>query len=178
MNTPEGRMAEASIIKSLATQTKRTNQHNSGTPIQRLSRMIAFGASDCWYWIGSVDALGYGRFAALGEVKAHRAAYRSFNGPIPSGMFVLHRCDTRCCVNPAHLMLGTQADNMRDMAQKGRNKSIPKHGESNPMAKLTAEKVFEIRRRVLAGETQRSMCAEFGVSPMTISRAVRKESWQ
>lgn len=171
-------MAEAAALKFAASSRRKTNQHSSGTPLQRLTRMLAFGASDCWYWTGSVDALGYGRFAALGENKAHRASYRLFNGPIPAGMSVMHKCDTRCCVNPEHLTLGTQADNVRDMVQKGRGKTVPLPGERNPMAKLTAEKVSEIRRRVSAGETQKAMCAEFGVSPMTVSRAVRGETWQ
>lgn len=171
-------MAEAAHIRTSAPPRKRTNGATSGTPLERFKRLVAFGSSDCWYWIGSTDALGYGRFLAVGESRAHRASYRLFKGDIPSGKFVMHKCDTRCCVNPDHLTIGTQADNVRDMVQKGRARTVPLLGERNPMAKLTAENVAEIRRRVAAGEKQKSMCAIFGVSPMTVSRAVRGETWQ
>lgn len=73
--------------------------------------------SACWLWLGFTDDLGYGR---LRTTTAHRAAYRLLIAPIPKGLHVLHRCDTRCCINPAHLFLGTHQDNMRDMAEKGR----------------------------------------------------------
>lgn len=176
--SPEMRMQEAMLIKKSIAPRKRTNQHSSGTVIDRFERMVAIGSSDCWYWTGSVNRLGYGVFVALNETKAHRVAYKLFHGSIPNGMFVLHKCDTRCCVNPSHLMLGTQTDNMRDMAKKGRCKSIPLPGEKNPQAKLTAFQVQEIRSRVQNGETQKSMCAIFNVSPMTISRVVRGETWK
>lgn len=171
-------MLEAARIKACSPPRPRTNQKSSGTPRERFNRMVAVGSSDCWYWIGSVDALGYGRFLALGENRAHRASYRLFKGDIPNGKFVMHTCDTRCCVNPDHLILGTQADNVKDMVQKGRNRTVKLCGERNPMSKLTAENVAEIRRRVAHGEKQKSMCAIFNVSPMTISRVVRGELWQ
>lgn len=176
--SPELRMKEAMLIKQSIAPRKRTNQHSSGTTIERFERMIAVGSSDCWYWTGSVNRLGYGIFVALNETKAHRVAYKLFCGEIPEGLFVLHKCDTRCCVNPDHLMLGTQADNVKDMVSKGRAKQIPLYGEKNPQSKLTVSQVKEIRCRVKNGETQRSMCTIFGVSPMTISRLVRGETWK
>jgi hypothetical protein len=176
--TPEGRMMEASLLKQLF-HKKGTNQHTS--PKDMLTRFmshVVFGASDCWYWIGYQDPFGYGRFTYPNENKAHRAAYRMFVGEVPSGMKVLHKCDTRCCVNPEHLFVGTQADNVHDMVAKKRNKNIPLHGERNPMSKLTRQQVDEIRSRVASGETQRSMCKVFNVSPMTVSRIIRKELWK
>jgi hypothetical protein len=74
---------------------------------------------DCWEWQGYVDKLGYGR---LGKKRAHRMSYEKHKGPIPAGLMVCHSCDNRKCINPEHLWIGTQTDNMRDMAAKGRSR--------------------------------------------------------
>ena len=76
--------------------------------------------ADCWVWQGPCFK-GYGYLGNNSKVfLAHRFAYESMNGPIPQGMFVLHRCDNRPCVNPSHLWLGTAKDNIRDCIAKGR----------------------------------------------------------
>lgn len=74
----------------------------------------------CWLWTKGTHKYGYGFFKYAGDVTAHRAGYRLYRGPIPEGMHVLHRCDVPQCVNPDHLFLGTQVDNNKDCAQKGR----------------------------------------------------------
>lgn len=81
--------------------------------------------SGCWLWLGKMDSGGYGviRKGPAKEqrsYRAHRLFYEEYVGPIPEGLWVLHRCDVRCCVNPNHLFLGTRADNMNDMYAKGR----------------------------------------------------------
>lgn len=74
--------------------------------------------SGCWIWTGRVmERNGYG---TLGRNLAHRISWKLHSGPIPKGLYVLHRCDVSCCVNPEHLFLGTQLDNVRDMMAKGR----------------------------------------------------------
>jgi hypothetical protein len=78
----------------------------------------------CWDWLGAVMGKGYGVLKKPGErlnVSAHRAAYELANGPIPDRMHVLHRCDRPRCCNPAHLFIGTNADNVADMMAKGRH---------------------------------------------------------
>lgn len=76
----------------------------------------------CWKWVGAKNHNGYGIVSKRsGNCLAHRVSWSLLNGDIPEGQHVLHKCDVRDCVNPDHLFLGTQADNMRDMVQKGRS---------------------------------------------------------
>ena len=86
--------------------------------------------TDCWFWKASIDVNGYGQFGlAPGQfgaktwtmAKAHRVAWLLTNGEIPAGMFLCHKCDMPRCVNPSHLFLGTQTDNMRDCVAKDRH---------------------------------------------------------
>ena len=77
----------------------------------------------CWKWIGATTSSGYGCIG-LGrrrKLQAHRVSYELYVGEIPEGRMVLHRCDNPPCCNPDHLFIGTQTDNMRDAARKGRN---------------------------------------------------------
>jgi hypothetical protein len=101
-----------------------------GTPVERFwAKVDKDTPGGCWEWMASVfvDRYGYGKFNEGTShddnrtVYAHRFAYELESGPIPDGMHVLHQCDNPPCVNPAHLRLGTHADNMREMVERNRD---------------------------------------------------------
>lgn len=125
---------------------------------------------DCWEWTGGRDSRGYGsiRVARTG-IGAHRLAWQVAYGPIPPGMAVLHRCDNPPCVRPAHLFLGSQADNNRDMRDKGRHQS----------SRLSAGDVRLIRSlHAAGGTTQVDLGRRFGVTQFTIWMVVHRKSWR
>lgn len=96
------------------------------TADERFVIRVAYGLG-CWEWMGSYFGTGYGQFTVrMGRTRknwiAHRYAWARTFGPIPDGLWVLHRCDNPKCVRPDHLFLGTHADNMADMKAKGRGR--------------------------------------------------------
>ena len=132
-------------------------------------------ATGCLEWTATTGRWGYGRTTMDGRtVYAHRAAWIVAHGPIPDGLFVCHTCDNTGCVNVRHLFLGTHADNMRDMVEKGRAHPGEKHGR----AKLTDDQALTIRRRRAAGERGVDLAREYGVTTRTITRIVRGENWR
>ena len=137
-------------------------------------------ASGCWFWTAGKNPSGYGVFYLSKErqaIKAHRVSYEIEFGRIPKGKLCCHKCDNPSCVRPSHLFLGTDADNMRDMAQKGRNRYAVRRGVKNPKAKLDPEKVREIRR--LYGTMPIvSMAEKFNVSWPTIYHAAIRKTWK
>jgi hypothetical protein len=130
----------------------------------------------CWLWTGTVLPFGHGLIGrggrGTGMARAHRVAWELFRGPIPTGLQVCHRCDVPCCVNPDHLFLGTQRDNITDMINKGRRRA-----DRRWVSKLTPEQVGEIKRRLATGERCCDLAPMFGVSDETISAIRRGHSW-
>jgi hypothetical protein len=127
--------------------------------------------SGCWEWAKSLNSHGYGQLAVGGKRPeiASRAAYAAWVGPILDGAYVCHRCDNPPCINPKHLFLGADLDNISDMNRKGRHS----HGERKPNHKLTDAQVAEIRARYAAGGIfQRELAAAFGVSQQLVQMLV------
>jgi hypothetical protein len=133
------------------------------------------GPDDCWEWTASTHyRKGYGQFWAGGTMQlAHRYAYYLATGEKPGELCVLHTCDNPPCCNPAHLWLGTVADNNRDMADKDRAAKGEDHGSS----KLTERDIQEIRDWYEAGELQKDIAATYGISRRQVSRIVNKKNW-
>jgi hypothetical protein len=97
-------------------------------------------------------------------------------GPIAEGLFVCHKCDVPACVNPEHLFLGTNAENIKDMWRKGRGNS-PK-GEQNGSAKLTDNKVREIRRLYALGNiSMRQLAIDFNIAYLQINHIIHRYAW-
>jgi hypothetical protein len=127
----------------------------------------------CWIWTGRKHGgrrakTGYGQVAHNNKfLLAHRAAWLLFHGPIPSGMMVCHKCDVRLCVNPEHLYLGTNADNMRDRSQRGYVHQM----------RLDEAKVREMRQLRQQGWSWRGLAARYGVHHNAIVEATMGRSW-
>jgi hypothetical protein len=129
----------------------------------------------CWVWIGTTTVRGYGQIISNNRKHyAHRASYEAFIGEIPKGMHVCHACDNVYCVNPAHLFLGTQKQNLEDMARKGRSTK----GERNPMSKLNKEDVKDIKHLFSTGLSDSEISIEFGVCRQTINNIRNGKVWK
>lgn len=128
---------------------------------------------ECWLWTGGTRPNGYGRIKIKRKFWAtHCLAYELAHGPIPPGLFVLHSCDVRLCVNPAHLHVGTHQQNMNEMKERDRHDCV--YGSVHYAAKLTSAQVIEIRDLYATGlYLQREIAVRFGVTQSVISRLTR-----
>lgn len=144
---------------------------------------IEFGApSDCWLWTAATANKGYGTVRAGGKLRgAHRVAYEAAHGEgSAAGLVVRHRCDTPACVNPVHLEIGTHADNVRDMMERGRHVAPGLKGGANASAKLTEDDVRTIRTAYVRGSRThglRALARPLGVDHSLIRKIVRHELW-
>jgi len=151
--------------------------------VRFVSKVVTGKEDECWPFVGSVDKCGYGRFhtslTSGSQILAHRAAFAIEHGYLPEA--VCHHCDNPPCCNPAHLFGGTQMDNNRDMAAKGRNK-VPRlaaRGERHHSAKITNSDASAIRiAYAQGGITQYALAGMYGVSQRTIAKIVTRVSFQ
>jgi len=142
----------------------------------RFGKQFTTGLSwGCWLWTGPCDEHGRARFKCNGfKFIAARVAYFVSTGRDPRHRKVLHSCDNAKCVRPSHLWLGSQADNIADMNQKGRHGRTGARGQLQPNAKLTPRQVRIIRKSRLPNV---ALANRFNVNPSLISRVKRREAW-
>lgn len=140
--------------------------------------IVRDGLDECWIWTGSVHKrTKYGYFCLPGRMgcEAHRVSWMIHRGDIPDGMYVLHICDNRPCVNPDHLFVGTAGDNMRDCVAKGRRKHL--RGERIGLSKLTDDQVHKILGRIANGEPLKRIAMDYGVKGNTLSSLKSGVTW-
>lgn len=153
-------------------------------------KVYILGYDDCWIWEGKVSSGGYGQIFLGSEshpqlqprcyVQVTHAAWYIYKGDWPSERVnVCHKCDNPICVNPRHLFLGTQANNLEDMRNKGRG-FVPeaKIGSAHPLSRLSEEQIIKIRERRNCGETLTFLAEVFEVSVSTIFRVVHRHSYK
>lgn len=126
------------------------------------------GADECWEWLGA-RRRGYGVFRSDSVVvSAHRYMWTAFNGPVPEGMKVLHKCNNSGCVNPHHLYLGTSKDNMEDMVKAG-----------NSTRSLTNDQVTSMRRDYASGKfIYEELGKKYGVDRRIISPIILRRTYK
>lgn len=132
-------------------------------------------ADRCWEWSATRDKRGYGVVGIdYRMVFAHRLSYEILVGPIPDGLLTRHTCDNPPCVNPAHLLLGTDADNSDDKVRRWRHT----YGSRHPMAKLCDDDVRQARALHADGWSIKAIAQRFGVHHATMSAIVRRQRWK
>ena len=147
------------------------------------------GEDECWEWQAGCTNKGYGEFwftpsrCKYRKEGAHRISWVLSGGVVPDGLFVLHSCDNRRCVNPRHLFVGTKSDNSKDATHKGKQKNLftvghPPFYTGKPTAKLSLLDVKRIRSMLRSGELQRNIALSFDVCPSTISRINTFDIWK
>lgn len=131
---------------------------------------------DCTLFVGCRDDCGYGRINRDGKlVRLHRAVWERDHGSIPRGSVVMHSCDRPACIEPSHLRLGTQRENIKDMDRKGRRVSLV--GSEQRCAKLTESDVPKIRRALEWGDTCAAIARIFGVTEGMIRHIKKRRAW-
>lgn len=144
----------------------------NGTASERLAELSVAEESGCIRFTGHLDGEGYGRImVARVKYMAHRLSYSLNKGPIPDGYVVRHKCDNPSCINPEHLEVGTQADNIADKVSRGRQA----RGSGAGRAILTEESVREIRSSPLKVSELSTL---YGVSVVSIRNILRRKTWQ
>lgn len=146
------------------------------TPIKAslVSKVAHNAKTGCWNWVFSKRPDGYGQVSFRGRpYAAHRVSYEVYRGNIPGGLSVLHKCDNPGCVNPDHLFLGTQTDNMSDMTAKGRRAFL--RGSSHGRAKLMEADIVAIRS---SSETAQALADSLGVSRRLVNLIRQRKIWK
>ena len=134
--------------------------------------------SGCWIWSGAMDGKGYGVvFYEKKPHRAHRVLYSVLRGRIPSGLVLRHKCDVKSCVNPDHLIPGTQSENMQDAYDRGQKTPLGFRGESNGNVKMSEETAVGIRSKLQAGWRTKDIIRQYGVTRHQVNHIKTGKNW-
>jgi hypothetical protein len=157
----------------------KTNSQSKAGSEEYISENSEIDINGCWLWKRTKDKYGYGISGFKGKlIGAHRLSYLTFIGEIPNNLYVLHNCDITACVNPKHLFLGTNQDNMKDMVNKNRQASKVNKEEVDEIRTLYSAELAERAKGKNVQLTQRELGKRFGVSRTEINNIVNNKVWK
>ncbi len=131
-------------------------------------KVVIKSDDECWEWVGAKNQLGYGQFHYPyrgHQMRAHRVSWIIAYHSDPGGLMVLHKCDNRSCVNPKHLYLGTQSDNMRDMSERY-------NGTLGKVSRFTKDNIDHMKKLYEGGVTQKLIALMYGISEGHVSNII------
>ena len=146
--------------------------------IEKHANNYAVSSTGCWEYQGCIERKGYGTAkiqldGVAGNYRVHRLAYFHRHKVDPKHLLVCHHCDNPSCINPDHLYIGTDADNKRDVVERGRQK-----GSSNNFSRLTEENVIDIKKRIAKKEKYVSIAESYGVKYGAIADIAVGRNWK
>lgn len=148
-------------------------------PTVRFWKKVNIQLDACWEWQASKFKNGYGQFFdGKNKICAHRYSFKIANGDVSDDLKVCHTCDNRGCVNPDHLFVGTQKDNIHDMIKKGRKVTADTSGSLNGRANLFEQQVLEMRSLYNKGTSIAEIARRFDTSETQTARIVKLQSWK
>lgn len=140
-----------------------------------LNRVKIDKKTNCWNYTMYKDKRGYGRTTYKNKTwLLHRLSYYLFRGKFKKDKYICHKCDNTSCINPDHLFVGTQKDNMQDMISKGRDG----FGENHPCAKLNEKQVKDIRKKIKFGLSLREIAKQYDVNFTSIRSIKHYRAWK
>lgn len=163
-------------LQATGENVRKRRKRKAKSQAEKIERFLSLALpepnSGCWLWTGEIKRDGYTECWCFGRRElGHRAAYREFVCDIPENLVVRHSCDEKSCVNPNHLAVGTQAQNIADKVLRNRQAK----GEGHGNAKLTEDAVRFIRAETMS---QRALARKFNVTQAAVSAVQRRLLWQ
>lgn len=167
-------------IKTCNSKNNFHRKEREKNTVFRLKKLIIINPeTSCWEWKGHIPKTGYPRIVYKGKATtASRVCWMLCNGRIRKGLYVLHKCDNPKCINPGHLFLGTQKQNVRDMIEKGRAGYEKRIGMNHSQVQLTDDQVISIRHKAKSGIDFKTLAVEYNTTSSNIYNIVTGKTWK